>query len=413
LYPKFHRAKQHFDCTAITNVEAEIKSQFQKSDFVATIKPGDRIAVAVGSRGIANISTIVKNVIEELKKLKAAPFIVPAMGSHGGATAEGQEAVLKSLGITEEMVGAAVCSSMEVEHVGSTADGVPVYLDTMAAGADGIFLINRIKAHTDFNAPIESGLVKMIAIGLANHKGCSTLHQYGLSHCIPRTAKVVLDRGYIKGGLAILENSRDETALLEILKAEEFFVREEVLLKQAKALMPKIPFSNLDVLVVKRIGKKISGTGMDTKVIGRLRVEGLPEPAEPAIKRIVVLELADDSYGNALGIGLADLTTKRLVDRIDYKVMYANVLPTSYLERGKIPVVLDSDRLALEAALESIGPVVSKHARVCIIKNTLELEEMYISESLVPELASRNDIEILGELEELPFSEHDELMLFS
>jgi hypothetical protein len=411
-FPKMYHIRQHFTCMSIEDIPSCVRNEFLTSGMDGVIKPGQKIAVAVGSRGITNIPVIVRAAVEELKRLGAIPFIVPAMGSHGGATDEGQEKVLRSLGITEESAGAPIVSHMDVVQVAVSPDGVPIYLDKVAAGADGIFVINRIKPHTDFDAPVESGLMKMIAIGLAKHTGCVTLHTHGLSRNIPIAADAVLSEGYIKGGLAIVENSREQTACLKVLKAEEFITKERELLVEAKRLMARLPIMDLDVLIVKEIGKTISGTGMDTNVIGRLRVEGLPEAEGAKIKRIVVLELSANSYGNALGIGLADLTTKKLVDSIDIKAMYANVISTCYLERGKIPIYLDTDQLAAEAALATIGPVSPENARICIIKNTLELEELFVSESLLHEITALPHIEVLNDVEEALFTDEGNLTLF-
>lgn len=407
-----YKVRQLFNGKSIADIPARIEQEFAKANLQEAVRPGSKIAVAAGSRGIANISEIIKAAVVELKKFGAKPFIVPAMGSHGGATAEGQTKVLNSLGITEESMGVPIHSSMEVIQVGTNDKGVPVYLDKNAAEADGIFIVNRVKAHTDFDAPIESGLVKMIAIGLGKHKGCVALHTHGLAANIPKAAGVVLKQGFCLGGLAILENSKEETAYLEVVKAQDFLIREKELLKKAKKFMAKLPFKALDVLVVKTMGKAISGTGMDTNVLGRLRVEGVPEPDDIKIKRVVVLTLADNSYGNALGVGLADLTTKRLVDSINFDAMYANVISTSFLERGKIPIYLPTDREAINTAIKTAGPVTEENVRLCVTKNTLELEELIISERLLSELKSLPHIEVLGKIGDIPYSAKGELQLF-
>ncbi|AET69713.1 Uncharacterized conserved protein (DUF2088) [Desulfosporosinus orientis DSM 765] len=407
------KVKQEFNSTRIDDISLTISQEFEKADLADRLKPGSKIAVAVGSRGIANISDIVKSVIKELKKLNVCPFIVPAMGSHGGATAAGQLKVLNSLGVTEKKVGVPLHSSMEVVRLGEIDGAVPLYFDKLAAEADSVFVINRVKPHTDFGGPLGSGLIKMISIGLGKHKGCVALHTHGLSKYIPVAAKLLLEKVNILGGLAIVENSQEETAHLELVKSGEMFEKEEKLLEMAKSQMARLPFKDLDVLIVKSMGKAISGTGMDTNVIGRLKVEGLPEQGELQIKRIVALDLAGNSYGNALGIGLADLTTKKLVDKIDFKPMYANVISTSYLERGKIPIFLDTDKEAVETALKTIGPRGVEKARICIIKNTLELEEFYVSASLVEELRENRNITIVEEIGQIPFAEDSQdLLLF-
>lgn len=413
ILPRMYQVKQHFTGDAAKDIPAQISRALNAANMKDILQPGQRIAVAVGSRGIANIGLIVKTVVAELKESGVHPFIVPAMGSHGGATAAGQQEVLRSLGVSCETVGAPVVSAMEVIEAGLIDGVMPVYLDKHAAEADGIFLVNRIKPHTDFDAPIESGLVKMAAIGLGNHQGCSAIHAHGLAAMIPKAAQVLIEKGFIKGGLAIVENNRDETAYLECISGPSLLDREPQLLAKAKQLMARLPFDDIDVLVVKIMGKAISGTGMDTNVIGRLKVEGLPEPDGVAIKRIVALDLSADSYGNALGIGLADLTTRRLVDKINFKSMYANVISTSYLERGKIPVCLDTDREAVEAALRTIGPTAPAKAKVCVIRNTAELEELFVSETMLAAVGDRGDLEIVREVGELPFSDTGELLLFN
>lgn len=412
MLPNMFLVRQKFEGNSIDNIADGVHEAFVQVDLESEVKKGQRIAVAVGSRGIANISAIVQSVVNELKLLGAEPFIVPAMGSHGGATAEGQEQVLMSLGVTAEKIGVPIVSSMEVELIGQTADGVPVYLDKSAFESEGIFLINRIKPHTDFDAPVESGLIKMIAIGLAKHKGCVTIHTHGLAKYIPQAAEAVLKKGVIIGGLAIIENSKEKTAHLEVIKAKQLLIKEPQLLEKAKKLMARLPFKELDFLIVRAMGKTISGTGMDTNVIGRQKVEGLPEPDSIKIKRIAVLDLMDNSYGNALGIGLADFTTKGLVDKIDFKAMHANVISTGYLERGKIPIYLDTERETIETALKTIGPVKPEKATICVIRNTLELEELVVSESLLPVVQTLENVEVIHSIGPLPFSNNGVLQLF-
>ncbi|WP_188397885.1 MULTISPECIES: lactate racemase domain-containing protein [Sporomusa] len=412
MMPSMFLVHQKFSCAAINDIAGEVSGAFTQAALQCEIKAGQKIAVAVGSRGIANISTIVRCAINELKRLGADPFIVPAMGSHGGATAAGQTKVLASLGITAEQTGVPVVSSMEVILLGQTPDGVPVYLDKSAAEAEGIFLINRIKPHTDFDAPVESGLIKMIAIGLAKHKGCVAIHTHGLAKYIPQAADIVINKTNIIGGLAIIENSREKTEQLEVIRGSQLIRREPELLAKAKKLMARLPFQQLDLLIVRTMGKTISGTGMDTNVIGRQRVEGLPEPGNIAIKRIVVLDLMDDSYGNALGIGLADFTTQKLVDKIDFKTMYANVISTGYLERGKIPIYLSTEQETIETALKTIGPVKPQDAHICVIRNTLEMEELVVSASLLPAIQKQDNLEVIQEIGPLSFSDKGVMQLF-
>lgn len=412
MLSKLYKVKQKFPQASISDYRDEIAKLFATSPIRNSVRPGMRIAVATGSRGINSIDLIVRFVIEELKKLKAEVFIVPAMGSHGGATSDGQIKVLKSLGISEDTMGVSVFADMQVKEIGKTRDGVPVFIGNDVLQADGYFVINRIKAHTDFKGEYESGIIKMMAIGLGKHQGCTNLHMHGLGQFIPLVSEVMLKETPFLGGLAILENAREETVKMEIILPNNLFERERELLAEAKSIMAKLPFPELDVLIVKEMGKTISGTGMDTNVIGRLRIEGEPEPKDMVIKRIVVLNLRDDSYGNALGIGLADITTKRLVQKINYQNMYANVISTSFLERGKIPITLDYDKEAIEVALSTIGPVRIESIKLAVIKNTLELEEMYISNALMNDIRNKGNIEVLDELDGIPFDENGYVQLF-
>jgi hypothetical protein len=409
MFPVMYEVKQKLGGPQELDIAAAVAREIVRRDMRSRIIPGQKVAVAAGSRGIANIAAIVAAVIGEFKKLGAAPFIVPAMGSHGGATAEGQAKVLKQLGIEEATMGAPVVSSMEVVEIGKTPGGVPVFLDKAAAEAEGVFVVNRVKPHTDFNGNVGSGLTKMVAIGLGNHQGCVTLHTHGLTANIPLAAKVAINAGRVVGGLAIIENSHEQTAMLRLLLPDEFLTEEPDLLAEARRMMARLPVEDIDVLIVKEMGKNFSGTGMDTNVLGRMRVEGEREPETPRIKRVVVLDLSDKSYGNALGIGLADLTTRRLIDKIDHAAMYTNVLSTSYLERGKIPIFLERDQDAISAALRAIGPVPSAMARVCVIKNTLEMETLYVSEALKAELGHLPATPAGA----LPFTDAGELKLFA
>ncbi|WP_227765259.1 lactate racemase domain-containing protein [Zhaonella formicivorans] len=402
-FPKIVKIRQKFSGPVIGDVATEL-AKISRPLIEQRVTPGMKIAIAVGSRGIANIALMVKALCATLSAAQAYPFIIPAMGSHGGATADGQKKVLATLGITEESIGHPIVSSMETVIAGHTPQGVPVHLDREASQADGIVLINRIKAHTDFKGDWESGLLKQMTVGLGKHKGCTLMHTHGLRETIPEAAQVILQSGKILFGIAILENAREETAELVAVLPDEMLEKEKTLLLRAKQLMAKLPFNELDVLVVDQIGKFFSGTGMDTNVIGRIMVPGEPEPASPKIKRIVALDLAHDSYGNALGIGLADLTTKKLVEKIDFQAMFANLIPTGYLERGKIPVTLENDREAVATALKTIGPTPPGQARLVRIKNTLHLEEMYISEALLPAATQNPSLEIVGQLVPMTFN---------
>ncbi|MGB9661287.1 MAG: lactate racemase domain-containing protein [Moorellaceae bacterium] len=398
VLPQMYRVKQHFPDLALPDIPGKIREEMSKTQIREKVAGGKRVAIAVGSRGINNIALIVKSVVEEVKNYGGRPFIVPAMGSHGGATAEGQKQVLESYGITEEYTGAPIISSMEVVSLGKTDQGVEVFMDKQAYGADAIIAINRIKLHTDFRGEIESGVLKLLAIGLGKHKGAANIHRYGawgLKEHIPEVAKVMIKKSPVALGIGIVEDAYDHTAIIEAMEPEEIEEKEKRLLKTQRELMPSLPLDKIDVLIVEEMGKNISGCGMDTNVIGRIKIKGVPEPERPDIKVVVVLDLTEESHGNAVGIGLADLTTRRLVNKIDWEQMYANCITSTFPERGKIPVTLETDELAIKTAFMWIGPVRSREAKVIRIKNTLQLSEMYVSEACLEELKGHPNIELL------------------
>ena len=386
VYPVLYRVRQHMEEREIADIPAEVTKELDSLDLKPRME-GMRIAVTAGSRGIHNIDIIVKSVVDYVKRAGGYPFIVPAMGSHGGATAEGQREVIKGYGIDEETMGCPVLSSMEVVQLGTIANGAPVYFDKNAYESDGIIVVNRVKPHTDFSAPNESGIVKMLAIGLGKEKGCSQMHAHGLAKSIPASAAVSLEKAPILCGLGIVENSRDKTFLLKAVRREDFLEEDAKLLKLSYSLVPHLPVDELDLLVVKEIGKIFSGTGMDTKTIGRIRVRGEKEPEKPDIHGIVALRMNEHSYGNALGIGLADITTKALVDQIDRQSMYSNLIPTTFLERGKIPAHFDTEEDAMDVAMRLYGH--GAETSLIIAENTLEIEKLLVSKKVLemaPEL---------------------------
>lgn len=406
-YPKMYRVRQIFDVPKVDNIEETVSQELESIQIRSLIKVGARIAITAGSRGIANIERILKHLVHILKENSANPFLIPAMGSHGGGTAEGQLEILESLKITEDSIGVPILSSMEVVEIGRSSFGFPVLVDRHAAEADGIIVVNRIKPHTEFEGPIESGLIKMMAIGMGKHKGCLQVHKqtvhYGYREVIPEIGRVILGRLPILFGLAIVENVYDETALIRAILPSQFFVEEENLLAKAKRLMARLPFDEIDVLIVDEMGKNISGTGMDTNVIGRIMFIGEKEPEHPKITRTVVLNLTEESHGNAIGIGLADYTTQRLVDKIDALATSINSIAGMTPEKGRIPIALKTDREAVEAALTTIGAVDPEEARVVHIKNTLLIAEFDISEALLEEVKGREDLKLVEELGTLSF----------
>ncbi len=403
-FPRMVRVRQAFPRPRIEDIPAAVRQAL--SALSLPIKRGDRVAVGAGSRGIANIATIVRAAVDQLKELGARPFIFPAMGSHGGATSEGQLSVLAHYGITEATMGCSLRAAMEVVQVGE-ALGLPVWLDRMAAEADWIGLVNRVKPHTDFKGTIESGLFKMLTIGAGKQKGAAQYHranvQHGYETVITTVGREMLAKARIGFGLGIVENGYDETARIQAFAAADLEAGERALLKDAREWMMRLPFSPLDVLIVEEMGKNISGAGMDTNVIGRPTNPFEPFPAEPKILWIVVLDLTLDSYGNATGIGNADFTTRRLVEKIDMKATLINCLTACAPGGAKVPATFDSDREAIEAALDTIGLIPAEKARVIRIKNTLLLGEVEVSEAFLPEVQKRKDLTILGDPHSLSF----------
>jgi len=406
----FTLVKQMFNTSKIDNVRDEVYKEFDELNVKKLITPNMKIGVTSGSRGIANINIITRAVCDYLKEAGASPFIIPAMGSHGGATAEGQIDVLKNLGITEESMKCPILSDMDVVKVGETANNVPVYMDKNAYLADGIVVLNRIKPHTDFDSDIESGLTKMISVGLGKAKGCSTMHSYGLRKTIPEAARVSIKAVNIMFGLGIIENSKDETYKLIALLAKDFEEKEKALLKESKGTVPKLPVGFLDLLVVKEMGKMISGTGMDTKVLGRIKIAGEPEPIMPVINKVVVLNLAKNSHGNALGIGLADITTQKLADSIDFDATYANTIATTFLERAKVPITMSNDEEAIKVAISTIGNVNADNIKIAIIENTLNLQRIYLSNAAIQDL-DKSKVEIIESNIKLSFDEVGNLII--
>ncbi len=364
------------------------------------IRPGDKIGVCVGSRGLHRHAVIVKAVVDQVLLAGGLPHIIPAMGSHGGATAQGQMDVLASYGITEAAMGAPILSSMETEMLGTMDGDVPVYADRNALSMDGLILINRIKPHTDFHGEYESGLCKMLAIGLGKQKGAETIHRRGvggLIRLIPQAARVMLEKLPVLMGVASLENALEQTARIEVLPGEDILSREPALLHEARALMPRLPVENLDVLVLREMGKNISGTCIDPNIVGRSMIRGVPDGL-PAIYRIVCLDLTDESHGNALGVGMADFITQRLYDKIDLPATYTNVLTSGFVERGFIPLIAPTDLDAIELALNCCGRhVTPETVRMMIAPSTLHIDRLLASEALLEELRARGDVAVEGE----------------
>ncbi len=398
-FPKMALVAQHIDSPKLEDVPAAIAAELARLNLGERVRPGMRVAVTAGSRGITGLPIILKTVVGELRRLGAEPFVVPAMGSHGGATAEGQIAVLTSLGVTEDAVGCPIHASMETVQIGETPEGVPVLMDRIAAGADGVVVVNRVKAHTDFTGPVESGMMKMMTIGLGKHQGALAAHRHSVRLSYPAVvasvAREVIRNGPILCGLGVIENGYDQTAEVVAAWPEDIEETEKALLVRSKALMPRVPFAQLDVLVVDEIGKEISGAGMDPNIIGRMpHADG---PQVPVITRIVLRDLSAHTYGNGIGVGMADFATQRLVDKIDRRPTYINSITSQSTDKVRIPITAETDREAVEWALMTIGPVAAEQARVVRIQNTLHLERFYVSEALRAEVEANGNLEVIGE----------------
>ena len=398
--PQMAMLAQAFDPRRLENIPAEIKRELSSLGLKNKIKTGDSIAITGGSRGIANIDVITKAIVEELKLLGARPFIFPAMGSHGGATDQGQVKVLESLGITEAAMGCPIHSSMEVVYLGDASDGYPIYVDKYASEADHIVVVNRVKPHTKFEGPIESGLMKMMAIGMGKHKGAEYYHSAAVKLTFQRIVEnvglEVIQRCPVLFGLGVVENAYHQTCLIKALLPQDIFEGEKKLLSLSKERMARLPFDDIDVLVIDQMGKDISGTGMDTKVTGRNRDILGDFSAGPLVKRIFVRDLTDDTKGSAIGIGFADFTTTRLVNRMDRLKTYVNCLTAVSPEKGAIPMYFDTDREALEACFNTIGDIPIEQVRMVHIKNTIALENISVSSAFESEIKQKSDLKILG-----------------
>lgn len=408
--PEMVRVRQQFTTVKEENVPQAVRRELAKLSLASRIQPGQSVALTAGSRGIANIALILRETVAVLRDLKAEPFIVPAMGSHGGATAEGQIQVLKSYGITEEFVRAPIRSSMDVVEIGVNDFGVPVYFDRIASGADHIAVIGRVKPHTGFAGAIESGLCKMMMIGLGKHRGAQNYHTALVSRpwepFLRSVVDVVLAKTPILFGLAILENAYDETALIEAVPPHQIVEREVELLKKAIEWMPKLPFAETDLLIIDEIGKEISGSGLDTNVVGIKAAPG--QPPYPRVGRILILDLSSRTHGNATGIGFADFTTTRVIEKMNYEATVVNCLTASHPEAAKLPIHFASDRRAIEAAINTVGLADPTQAKIMHIRNTLQIGELEVSANYDLSAAT-NRLEPFGGAE-MKFDAHERLL---
>jgi hypothetical protein len=389
-FPPIARVRQSIPQPRVEDVAGTVRRLIRESRIADRVPSGGRVAVGVGSRGIAAIPTIARAAVDELKAMGFRPFIVAAMGSHGGATAEGQRELLAGYGITPDRMGVEVRTDMESVVLGTSPVGLPIYFDKNAHEADGIVLLNRVKPHTDFTGEHESGVLKMLVIGLGKREGASQIHTLGLvgmREVLPAVGRFLVEHTKFALGLAILENARDEPADIVAVEPETIFDVEPGLLKRARELMGRLPFEQIDVLVVGEIGKNYSGAGMDPNVIGRLMVETMPDFDRPKVTRLAVLDVSEESHGNIVGIGFADLATDRIVEKMDPEPFRINVLTSCFLERARIPITLPTDEEVVRVCLETCWRIRPEEARVVLIPNTLEVDTLWVSPAM------RGDVE--------------------
>lgn len=413
-FPRMIRVRQKFDAHRIADVPAEVAAQLATLNLGNKIRAGQTVAITAGSRGIAHIGQITRTVVDHVKSLGAVPYIVPAMGSHGGGTAEGQLQILEHYGITPEKMGCELRASMETIIVDQTAQGIPVHFDKHASQADHVLIVGRIKPHTGFVGDVESGLHKMMLIGLGKHEGAKIYHRaiadYSFMEIIMAVGESVIKKCRVAGGIGIVENAYDETALIEAVPPEKFLQRETELLKLAIQWLPRLPFTYCDLLMIDRIGKNISGTGMDTNVIGRKYNDHAATDRDTVrCKRIFVRGLTEETHGNATGIGIAEFINQRTADAIDRKITNINCITGLHPTAAMIPIAYETDREVIANALHTCGLVEPPHSKVIQIPDTLHLAEVLVSEAYLPQFAERTDLEQLSEPQPMAFDGHGNL----
>ena len=408
--PKVYKVKQKFEKEKIDDVRGDLIKKLNAKSW--DIKKNQKIAITAGSRGISHYELLLKTIVDFVKSKGAIPFIVPAMGSHGGASAYGQEKMLKNLGIDKKTMGCEIISSMDVVKIGYAHDNLPVYIDKNAYRADGIIIFNRVKMHTSFRGKYESGLIKMISIGLGKRKGADAIHAERFEHMadnILACAKVSLEKLNIIGGVCTIENGYDEVADIFVLDKNEILQKEPQILQKSKSLMPRIYLDDIDVLIVKEIGKNISGTGMDTNVIGRFHTKAAS--GGPNITKVGILDLSNESLGNANGVGLADFATKKLYNKINFDYTYLNALTSTEPNSIKLPMILDNDELVIKACAKTCGILDSNKIKLVIIENTKNLNELYMSKVAYDSVVEKNKVEIISNEKEISFDEEGNLII--
>jgi len=400
-FPLIRCVYQDIKTPRIADLEGELRSKLNEFGLKNSVKPNDTVAITAGSRGINHIDTILKTLVDYLKELKATPFIIPAMGSHGGGTVEGQLQILTDYGITEQAIGCPIKASMDVVEIGESEFGTPVYLDKYASLADKIIIVNKINSHSEFVGDVESGVSKMCLIGIGKHEGAKTYHRiidrFSWQRVSKSLLKVVLNNAPIVCGIAVVQNINNEPAQLHVLHPDEFLTKEPVLLRNYKELTEHIPFKEIELLIVDEMGKNIFGAGMDTNITGR------KEGSSMQIRWVFVRDLTDESHGNAQGVGLADFTTKKLVDKIDYEKMYTNALTALRTDSPKLPIFLKNDKEVLKAIFDMMSEEERSNFRIVWIKNTLELRKIIVSEYFFDQVESRDNLSFIGDKEPIEF----------
>ena len=413
-FPRMLRIRQKFDAPRVEDIPAEVDRQLSLLKLQAKIQPGQTVAITAGSRGIANIAMIIKAAVQHFQRLGAKPFIVPAMGSHGGGTAEGQREIIEGYGVTEEFCGCPIKASMETVIVAETPQGIPVHFDKHASQADHVLVCGRVKPHTNFVGDIESGLHKMMLIGLGKHNGAKIYHRaimdYSWIEIVRSVADAVIRNCKVIAGLGIVENAYDETGLIAAVAPHEFYEREKELLVLAKKWLPRLPFRKVHLLIVDEIGKNISGTGMDTNVIGRkYNDHKATDLDDTSVRTVFVRGLTEATHGNACGIGMAEFTNTRTVNSIDRRITSINSITGGHAPAASIPIWYDTDREVLENALTTIGLATPDRAKVIQIPDTLHMAEVLVSEAYLEEIKQRPDLQIVSEPLEMRFDASDNL----
>lgn len=406
--PPLARVRQKLSPEHLNDVPGAIRAGIAALGDIPQIRPGAKIALTGGSRGIADIVPILRTVAQELKARGAEPFLIPAMGSHGGATAEGQMEMMAGYGMTEEALGCPVRATMDVVELGKTDRGITVYYDRMAREADGVIVVNRVKAHTAFRGEVESGVAKMIAVGMGKRHGAEQMHSAGLGTHITDAAAITIEQANVIAAVHIVENAYEQAHTIRVTRPEQIIATDAELLKLANTLLPRVPFDRLDVLIIDTMGKNISGTGMDPNIIGMWRRFGGPKI--PDFTRIVILSLTPETHGNAMGIGFADFTTRRVFKQIDHHALMMNAITAEAIAAAKIPIIRPNDVDAIEWAIRSALRGAERAPRVARIHSTLHLDTLAVSLALLEEVRANDGLELVGELEPLHADESGHLV---